>query len=101
MRLGKTAEVPVRVSVSCLAELMKSPNRSDESVALLLRPFKFNTRGEGFARSGYYQHALAAIRNYHSNGNDLKVFDGALADLRSKAATAKEDWRSVKYEKNC
>jgi len=100
MKQGKTADTLVRVSVSCLAELMKSPNRSAESVALLLRPFKYNTRGEGFARSGYYQHALKAIRSYHSNGNDPKVFDAALADLRSKAATAKEDWQSVKFEKN-
>ena len=70
VKQGKTADTPVRVSVSCLAELMKSPNRSAESVALLLRPFKYNTRGEGFARSGYYQHVLKAIRSYHSNGND-------------------------------
>src|SRR5260370_20429717 len=55
-----SSDLPVRVSVSCLAELMNSPNRSVESV---LRPHKFNKRGEGFARSGYYQYALAAIRS--------------------------------------
>ena len=98
MKQGKPLEVPVRVSVSCLAELMKSPNRSAESFESLLRPFKYNRRGEGFARSGYYQHALAAIRNYHSHGNDPKVFDAALTELRGK--TAKEKWERVKYEKN-
>jgi hypothetical protein len=97
----QTSDVPIRVSVSCLAELMKLPNRSADSVASLLRPFKFNTRGEGFARSGYYQHALAAIRNYHSNGNDPTVFDAVLAELRSKTTTGKEKWQRVKCEKNC
>lgn len=93
----KASEAPVRVSVSCLAELMNSPNRSVES---LLRPYKFNKRGEGFARSGYYQYAVAAIRKYHSNGNDRKVFEAALLELRSKVATADEKWRGVKFAKN-
>src|ERR1035438_5871588 len=94
---AKTTDAPVRVSVSCLAELMNSPNRSVESV---LRPHKFNKRGEGFARSGYYQYALAAIRNHHSSGNDPNVFNAALLELRSKAATADEKWRRVKRAKN-
>jgi hypothetical protein len=93
----KTHEATVRVSVSCLAELMNSPNRSFES---LLRPYKFNKRGKGFARSGYYQRAIAAIRNYHSNGNDPKIFQTALLELRRKPATGDENWRRVKYEKN-
>jgi DNA-binding Lrp family transcriptional regulator len=76
---------------------MNSPNRSVESV---LRPHKFNKRGEGFARSGYYQYALAAIRNHHSSGNDPNVFNAALLELRSKAATADEKWRRVKRAKN-
>lgn len=97
---SKEASAPVRVSVSCLAELIKSPNRSADSIATLLRPFKFNKRGEGFARSGYYQPALAAIRSYHSHGNDGKVFDAAIAELRDKTAKADEEWRRVKFEKN-
>jgi len=76
---------------------MNSPNRSVESVLL---PHKFNKRGAGFVRSGYYQYALAAIRDHHSNGNDPKVFKAALAELRSKAATANEKWRRIKCEKN-
>jgi|SRR5579859_710416 len=91
---------PVRVSVSCVAELIKSPNRSADSIARLLRPFKYNKRGEGFARSGYYQIALKAIRSYHSNGNDPKVFDIAILELRNKESKAEERWERVKFEKN-
>jgi hypothetical protein len=95
-----TSEEPLRVSVSCIAELIKSPNRSADSVATLLRPFKFNKRGEGFARSGYYQPALRAIRSYHSTGNDGRVLDDAISELQSKAAKADKKWERVKFEKN-
>src|SRR5712664_4100275 len=80
----------VRISVTCLAEFITSYGRSSESV---LRPFKFNTRGEGFARSRYYQHAIAAIRNYHSCGNDAKLLESGLLELRArmdKAADSRE-----------
>jgi len=96
----ESSDSPVRVSVSCLAELIKSPDRSPASVASLLRPFKFNKRGEGFARSGYYQYALAAIRSYHSSANAPKVFEEAIAELHKKSMTAKEKWERVKFEKN-
>src|ERR1700722_2105579 len=96
----EASDAPVRVSVSCLAELIKSPNRSADSVATLLRPFKFNKRGEGFARSGFYKPAFAAIRSYHSNGSDGKIFEAAILDLRNKAVRAEEKWERVKFEKN-
>lgn len=79
---------------------MKSPNRSTDSIARLLRPFKYNKRGEGFVRSGYYQKALKAIRSYHSNANDPNVFDAAILELRDKAKKAGEKWQRVKFEKN-
>lgn len=94
------SETPIRVSVSCLAELIKSPNRSNDSIARLLGPFKFNKRGEGFARSGYYKPALTAIRSYHSNENDSKVLDDAIRELQSKAAKTNKQWEQVKFEKN-
>jgi hypothetical protein len=72
----------IRISVTCLAEFATTYGRSAESV---LRPFKFNKRGEGFARSSYYQHALTAIRMYHSNANDLRVLETALFELRARA----------------
>jgi len=93
-------DAPIRVSVSCLAELIKSPDRSADSIARLLRPFKFNKRGEGFARSAYYKPTLTAIRSYHSHGNDGKVFDDAIAELRNKIPKAKNELEEVKFEKN-
>jgi len=80
----------IRISVTCLAEFTTTYGRSAESV---LRPYKFNKRGEGFARSSYYQHALSAIRMYHSNGNDPKVLEAALHELRAgadKTASSRE-----------
>jgi hypothetical protein len=95
-----TSQTPIRVSVSCLAELIKSPGRSADSIARLLRPFKFNKRGEGFARSAYYKPTLTAIRSYHSNGNDGKVFDAAIVELRNKATKTEDELEKVKFEKN-
>ena len=77
----ETQEDQIRISVTCLAEFTTTYGRSAESV---LRPYKFNKRGEGFARSSYYQHALTAIRMYHSNANDSKIFEAALLELRTR-----------------
>src|SRR5438445_13561919 len=77
-----TDEGRIRISVTCLAEFATTYGRSAESV---LRPYKFNKRGEGFARSSYYQHALIAIRMYHSNANDPRVLETALFELRARA----------------
>jgi hypothetical protein len=96
----EASKAPVRVSVSCLAELIKLPNRSADSIARLLRPFKFNKRGEGFARSAYYKPTLTAIRSYHSNGNDVKIFDAAIIELRNKATKTDDKLEKVKSEKN-
>ena len=96
----ETSDGYVRVSVSCLAELIKSPDRSADSIARLLRPFKYNKRGEGFGRSGYYQPTVTAIRRYHSNENDGRVFDTAIAELRNKMPKAKDKLEQVKLEKN-
>lgn len=72
----------IRISVSCLAEFTTTYGRSAESV---LRPYKFNKRGEGFARSSYYQHALTAIRMYHCYSNDPNILETALSELRARA----------------
>jgi hypothetical protein len=77
-----THEGRIRISVTCLAEFATTYGRSAESV---LRPYKFNKHGEGFARSSYYQHALTAIRVYHSNENDPKVLETALFELSARA----------------
>ena len=76
--------------MSCLAEFATTHGRPAESV---LRPYKFNKRGEGFARSRYYRQAITAIRDYHSNQNDSKVLQIALSELRArvdKATDARE-----------
>ncbi len=70
----------IRVSVTCLADFITKPGRSAES---RLRPFKFIKRGEGFARSSYYQTALKTIRAYHSQGNDPTFFEKAMEELRA------------------
>jgi hypothetical protein len=87
----------IRVSVSCLADFITSYGRSAES---RLRPFKFNKRGEGFARAVYYQHAIATIRSYHSNENDPAIFERALLELRTRGDKATEDRERTKFEHN-
>ena len=93
----KRANGGVRVSMSCLAEFVTSYGRSPAS---RLRPYKFNKRGEGFARSSYYQYALHTIRTYHSNGNDAAIFQRDLLEMRTRADKAAEGWERVKYEHN-
>jgi len=87
----------VRVSMSCLAEFVSSYGRSAES---RLRPYKFNKRGEGFARSSYYQYALRTIRAYHSEGNDPAVFERDMLEMRTRADKATENWERTKFERN-
>lgn len=91
------ANSDIRVSMSCLAEFVTSYGRSPES---RLRPFKFNKRGEGFARSSYYQYALRTIRAYHSGGNDPSIFDRDLLEMRLRADKATESWERIKFERN-
>lgn len=90
-------EEPFKLSVSCLADFLSSGGRATES---LLRPYKFNKRGEGFARSSYYRSCITAVRSYHASGNDLKVFQIALLELRKRADTSQEAWERIKCEKN-
>src|ERR1700737_4832305 len=87
----------IRISVSCLAEFATTYGRSAES---RLRPYKFNRRGEGFARSSYYQHALRTIRTYHSDGNDPAVFERDLLEMRTRVDKATESWERTKFERN-
>jgi len=93
----KKANSGIRVSMSCLAEFVTSYGRSAES---RLRPYKFNKRGEGFARSSYYQYALRTIRAYHSQGNDPTVFERDVLEMRARADKATEDWERAKFERN-
>lgn len=90
-------EMPFKVSVSCLADFLSSGSRATQS---LLRPYKFNKRGEGFARSSYYRACITAVRSYHASDNDPKVFQLALLDLRKRADTTQKAWERVKCEKN-
>jgi hypothetical protein len=87
----------IRVSVTCLADFITKSGRSAES---RLRPFKFSNRGEGFARSIYYQTALKAIRAYHSQENDPAILEQALAELRTLADTAEKNRDRTRYEHN-
>ena len=87
----------IRVSMSCLADFVTSYGRSAES---RLRPFKYNKRGEGFARASYYQYALQTIRNYHSQENSPRVLEEALLEMRTRADNAKESRERTKFEHN-
>lgn len=87
----------IRVSMSCLAEFVSSHGRSAES---RLRPYKFNKRGEGFARSSYYQYALRTIRAYHSAENDTAILERDLLEMRTRADKAAESWERIKFERN-
>ena len=95
--MTNTKDAPFKVPVSCVADFVNSPGRSAES---LLRPYKYNKRGEGFARSSYYQQAIKAIRNHHRSGRDPKVFRAALLELRKKADTTQKRGERLKLEKN-
>ncbi len=87
----------IRVSTSCLANFVTSPGRSAES---RLRPFKYNKRGEGFARSVYYQLALQTIRAYHRADNNPEVLDTALLEIRTRTHKAAEARERVKLDHN-
>src|SRR5580700_5961765 len=93
----KRATDGIRVSMSCLAEFVTSYGRSSES---RLRPYKFNKRGEGFARISYYQSALRTLRAYHSEGNDPAVFERGLLEMRTHADKATKNWERIKAERN-
>jgi len=87
----------IRVSMSCLAEFVTATGRSAES---RLRPYKFNKRGEGFARSSYYQSALRTIRAYHSQGNDPAILERDLLDMRTRAQKSGKNWERIKLQRN-
>ena len=95
MALGrnKRTEDHIRIPLSCLAEFVTSKARSPES---LLRAYKYNKRGEGFARSSYYQYAITAIRNYHSNDNDPEAFKFAPVELAKRADATGKSWERSK-----
>jgi len=94
---GTPRKEEIRVSASCLAEFATSPRRS---VASLLRPYKFNTKGEGLVRSRYYPPALKFIRLYHSRGNDPEVFYEARRELQKRAESAEKPGQRRKFENN-
>jgi hypothetical protein len=87
----------IRVSMTCLADFISKRGRSPES---RLRPFKFSNRGEGFARSVYYQTALKTIRTYHSQDNNATIFDRAIAELRNLADNTESKRDQIKFEHN-
>ena len=89
----KRSESPV----SCMAEFVTSPGRSVKS---LLHPYKFNKRGEGLVRSSYYQLAIAVIRAYHSNGNDLGIFQKSIHELQAQAESTTKRWERTKLLNN-
>jgi hypothetical protein len=87
----------VRISMSCLAEFVSSPGRSPQA---RLRPYKFRRRGEGFARTSYYQPGLKAIRAYHVSGNDRVILDRAVEELRKRETTAESNPQRIRFERN-
>jgi hypothetical protein len=96
-RTRKDTDSGIRVSMSCLADFVTKPGRSAES---RLRPFKFSKRGEGFARSSYYQIALRTIRVYHSQGNDPAVLEQALQEMRARNVSATDGRQRAKFQHN-
>jgi hypothetical protein len=93
----RKADSVVRVSMTCLADFVTKPGHSAES---RLRPFKFSKRGEGFARSSYYQIALRTIRAYHSQGNDPAVLEQAVQEMRASAVNATDGRERKKFQHN-
>lgn len=81
----------VRLPMSCLADYIESGSRSAQS---RLRPFKFPKRGEGLVRVSYYQPALTTIRSYHARGNDPRVIDREVLELRKLADTSEGNKRT-------
>lgn len=93
----KGASDDVRVSMSCLAEFVSSPGRSPQA---RLRPYKFSGRGEGFARTSYYQPGLKAIRGYHVGDNDTALLNRAIEELRKRETSATTSRDRVRLERN-
>jgi hypothetical protein len=93
----RTRANAIRVSATCLADFITRYGRSAES---RLRPFKFSKRGEGFARSSYYQTALRTIRAYHSQGSAPGVFEQALQELRAQALSESDSRKRTRIEHN-
>jgi hypothetical protein len=87
----------IRVSMTGLASFVTTAGRSAES---RLEPFKFNKRGEGFARSVYYQLALKTIRVYHSNDNDASIFDQALLEIQTRVDKSTDKRERTRLDHN-
>jgi hypothetical protein len=96
-RTRKDTASAIRVSMTCLADFVTKAGRTAES---RLRPFKFSKRGEGFARSSYYQIALRTIRAYHSQGNDPAVLEQALQEMRGRVVNATDGRERTKFQHN-
>lgn len=87
----------IKLPVSCLADFITGNPRSPESK---LRPFKFRTRGEGFARTSYYQAFLAAVRRFHSSANDLNSIQATRLELQQKYDQSLKKWEQAKAARN-
>jgi hypothetical protein len=92
-----TGDVEIRIPASCLAEFVTSSGRSPQA---LLRPYKFNRKGEGFVRARYYQPALKVMRAYHMQKNDPDVFYRARLEFQRRADTSSKRGQQKKYENN-
>lgn len=88
----------IKVSASCLADVVTAgPNASLISI---LRPYKHNKRGQGFARSVYYRPTFIAIRQYHAAGNDPNIFRAAKLELQKKHDISEKQWEQTKCLRN-
>ncbi len=83
--------------MSCLADFVSSPGRSPQA---RLRPFKFSRRGEGFARTTYYQPGLKVIRAYHVGGNNGATIDRAIEELRKQESVAESSRERIRCGRN-
>lgn len=85
----------IHISVNGLAKFMKSGPAKQRS---LLRDFKFPFTKEGKRKPQIvrYSEARAAIRKYHSGGNDITVLVKAVEELTKKLFDPEKDQSRIK-----
>jgi len=89
----------IKIGVSGFAECALAYPRISQR---RLRPFKFNNKGEGAGRSGYYKRALDTIREFHKQHEEPDVFKTAKQELAAQInALDPTDFRTrTKLRKN-
>jgi|SRR6185437_8795560 len=97
---GSNPAIPerIKVSASCLADIVTAGLNA--SLAAIIRPYKHNRKGEGFARSVFYRPACLAIRHYHDKRNSPDILDAAIFELQKRHDLSTKTWEKTRCARN-